>query len=278
MKIKFHKYHALGNDFLLLESLRGVTKRRIPTLARKMCDRRAGVGADGILCLRGSRKADCRFDIYNADGSWAEKSGNGLRIVAVHLAEKRRGGLEFRIETGTSLDHARLIRKTKSGFVVRTSLGVPELLASNVPVKTRRRYVVNSPIRIGTIGIPMTCLAVGNPHAVVLVNDFDFDWQTLGSEIETASAFPRNINVEFVRILKRSKIEVAEWERGAGPTGSSGTGAGAVVVAMVLLGLADRRCEVQFEAGSLRVHWRKDNDILELTGPVEHVAEGAFDF
>ena len=281
MNIAFTKYHALGNDFIVIEqSKTSLTRRSLPGLARTMCSRRTGVGADGILFLSASRKADCRMDVYNADGSWAEKSGNGLRITGLHLAlnggekKTKRTAKEFRIETGTTVDSVTLIKKTASGYLMKAELGRPTFEAASVPVKTRQKYVINSPMKIGREKLPMTCLAVGNPHTIILVGDFDFDWQALGADLETASLFPNGTNVEFVKVINRKKFRVAEWERGAGATGSSGTGAGAVVAAMVTLGLAERTCEVEFDMGSLTVHWRADDDILELTGPVAKVMQG----
>ncbi len=278
MKIAFKKYHALGNDFIIPDMTTArVSKNRIPELAGTICDRRSGVGADGILVLGKSKAADIKLDIFNADGSWAEKSGNGLRICAVHIASSSRKR-SFLIETGTSVDKARLGSKVRGGHIVTTELGQPEFAAKRVPVRSRQKFIINSPVKIGTVELPMTCLAVGNPHAVILVEDFDFDWKTLGEEIEHAKPFPNDTNVEFVRVLSRKKVRVAEWERGAGATGSSGTGAGAVVATMVTLGLVDRVCEVQFDLGSLIVEWRTTDDVLELTGPVQFVMEGVFDF
>lgn len=277
MEIAFRKYHALGNDFIVLDLRRSrISKRRLPRLAREMCDRRTGVGADGILSLGASRQADCRMDVYNADGGWAEKSGNGLRIAAVFLSERRKKARELKIETGTSVDSARLIRKIAGGFVVRTELGRPEFETSKIPVRTRHRFVVNSPLKIGSVELPMTCVAVGNPHAVLLVDSFDFDWEALGAEIETARPFPNGTNVEFVRVVSRSQIELAEWERGVGATGSCGTGAAAAVSSLVMMGLVERKCEVAFQAGALKVDWKSDSDVLEITGAVRFVMQGTY--
>ena len=124
----------------------------------------------------------------------------------------------------------------------------------------------------------MTCLSVGNPHTVILVDNIDFDWPALGEEIEHSKHFPKRTNVEFVRLVNRKKIKVSEWERGAGATGSSGTGAAAAVCAMVIMGLVERRCEVIFETGSLQVYWNEKTDVVEITGPVEKVFEGTCDF
>jgi diaminopimelate epimerase len=280
MKIKFFKYHALWNDFIVLEAAahRKLSIRNLPKLAREICHRRTGVGADGILWLSGSRKADCRMDVYNADGGWAEKSGNGLRMCALHLSLKDGRKRRYAIETGTTIDQVRLMRRANGGYIVHTELGEPTFEAKAVPVRSRRRYVINSPVKISALGIPMTCLAVGNPHAVLLVDNFDFDWQMLGAEIETAKAFPRGTNVEFVRRVSRRKLQLCEWERGAGATGSSGTGAAAAVCAMVVLGLADRRCRVEFQAGALEVAWEKDTNLVELTGPTQFISSGEFEY
>jgi diaminopimelate epimerase len=278
MIIPFTKYHAVGNDFIVVDRrVKAIPERRLAQLAMAMCDRRTGVGADGILALSRSRKADCKVDVYNADGGWAEKSGNGLRTAAVHLAGQTKGKSSFAIETGTTIDHVRIQKKLRGGYLVRAELGTPDFLAKHVPVRTRSKYVIASPVKVAGVSLPMTCLSVGNPHCVVLVGDFDWDWQALGAEIEYADPFPKGTNVEFVKVLSKNKIRVAEWERGAGATGSSGTGAAAAVSAMVMLGLVERICNVEFDFGSLAVHWRSDSDILELTGPVHHIMDGTYD-
>ena len=279
MRVRFHKYHALWNDFIVIDpETRGISAKRLPDLARAICRRRTGVGADGLLWLSPSRRANCRMDVYNADGGWAEKSGNGLRIAALHLSQRQKKCRSFVIETGTSLDRVKLMRRIPGGYLVRTELGAPSFETDRVPVKSRQPFVINSPVKVGTINLPMTCVAIGNPHAVLLVDSFDFDWQALGAEIETARTFPNGTNVEFVRKINRKRLQLCEWERGVGATDSSGTGAAAAVCAMVLLGLADRRCRVEFEAGSLEIDWKEETDIVELTGPVELIMSGEFDF
>ncbi len=136
--------------------------------------------------------------------------------------------------------------------------------------------MINAPLKIGGLEFPVTCLAVGNPHTVMLVDNFDFDWKSLGAEIEKHPAFPHDTNVEFVRVVNRKRVDLADWERGAGATGSSGTGAAAAVCAMVMLGLVDRDCNVFFDTGNLRVHWHQESDYIELTGPAEYVSKGEF--
>ena len=279
MKIRFTKYHALGNDFLLLEKRTcRLSRSKLPRCAREVCRRRTGVGADGIILMSADRIADAAIDIYNADGGWAEKSGNGLRIAAVHMAQSFPRRKTFTFRTGNGIDKVQLRRKASGGFVVTTQLGQPDFVAARVPVKTRRKHLINSPLRISRVVFPVTCLSVGNPHTVMLVKDLDFDWKQLGSEIENAPVFPNGTNVEFVRVVSRKKIKVADWERGAGATESSGTGAAAAVCAMVMLGLVDRRCNVEFETGMLAVDWNADTNIVEVTGPAQFVMEGGFEF
>jgi len=277
MKIKFAKYHALGNDFIVIDRLNKKYTRHFKSrLTRAICSRRTGVGADGVLYLSSSHKADKKIEIVNADGNWAEKSGNGLRIAGLYLAAGRKKSFTF--ETMTSIDEVRLMKKIKGGYTVKAVIGSPEFETRKIPVKTRHKYLVNSPLDFGSVKLPVTCLAVGNPHTILLVEDFDFNWPEIGAELEYARPFPNGTNVEFVKVINRHKVRVAEWERGAGATGSSGTGAAAAVCAMVILGLTERRCEVVFDSGSLFVNWDEASDLIELTGPVQKAMEGVFEF
>lgn len=279
MRIPYSKYHALENDFIVIDSEQcRLAASSLPRLAAAICHRRRGIGADGIAWIRKSHSADARIDIYNADGSWAEKSGNALRIVGVHLHKNLNRRRSFTFETGTSLDFVQIGKKSKESYSVTVELGRPDFSAQSLPVKTSRRSIINRPLKIGPVALPVTCLSVGNPHTLMVVDNFDFDWQKLGAEMEKAKLFPRGTNVEFVRVLTPRRLQVAEWERGVGATGSSGTGAAAAVCAMVMLGLAERRCSVKFPAGLLKVNWRSSDDVIELTGPVELITTGTFLF
>ncbi|MCK4573693.1 MAG: diaminopimelate epimerase [candidate division Zixibacteria bacterium] len=279
MLIPFEKYHALRNDFIVIEQGRAkLTPSRLERLAPAICDRRSGVGADGIVYLSSSDSADQKIDIYNADGSWAEKSGNGLRIAGVHMHLKNRKKRNFLFDIGSSIDRVTIIKKIPRGFLIKTELGEPKFEAALVPIKSRLPYLINAPLKVGEVEFPVTCLSVGNPHTVLFVGAFDFDWHTLGADIERHKAFPNRTNVEFVKIISRSKVKVCDWERGAGPTGSSGTGAAAAVCAGVMLGTLDRECDVHFETGVLNVNWSDETNLVELTGPAEHVTDGVFEF
>lgn len=278
MKTPFAKYHALGNDFIVVD----LRSRSLPgpqraNLARAICDRRTGVGADGVLYLSNSRKADVAVRIVNADGSEAEKSGNGLRIVGLHVVRTSKTKLRtLDIETPVSIDRVSFRRGTKGRAVLSASVGRPDFDTRTIPVRTRVPQMVNAPLRVGDVDLPVTCLSVGNPHCVVIVADFEFDWHQIGREIEQHKLFPNRTNVEFARFVSRKELRVKEWERGVGPTQSSGTGAAAAVAAGVMLGIVDRDCQVEFDGGCLEVNWRSDSDDILLTGPVTFVAEGMF--
>ncbi len=276
-KISFRKYHALQNDFIVVESKTKLSKIYLSKLALSICDRRSGVGSDGILYLTDSKKADKQFRIINSDGSFAEKSGNGLRIAGMHLHLKDKRKKKFSFDTGYGIDIVVIQKKTKDGIMLKAELGVPSFLTKKVPVKSKLKTMINAPLKIGGLDFPVTCVTVGNPHTVLVVENFDFDWETLGATIEYHKAFPERTNVEFVKPLSRKKILVADWERGAGATGSSGTGAAAAVVACVTLGIVDRDCEVQFSNGSLFISWNTETNNIELTGEVQFIASGEYE-
>jgi len=277
MRISFTKYHALYNDFLVIQGGRKrLTRARLKRLAKLICHRRSGVGADGILYVTSSKIADRKVEVFNADGSWAEKSGNGLRIVTMHEHLKDRRRRRYVFEMNRQAHQASVVDSGQGEILVTTELGRPRFETDRVPVRNRRKYMINAPLKLGGLEFPVTCLSIGNPHTVLLVDGFDFDWQAMGAELEHHASFPHQTNVEFVKPLSRRRLQVADWERGAGATGSSGTGAAAAACASVMLGIADRECEVQFDSGSLFVHWREDTGIIELTGTVARCATGEY--
>jgi len=279
MKIKFFKYNALLNDFIVVEGkAHKLTKNQLPSFVKEICHRKSGVGADGVLCFGKSRKADSKVDVYNADGGWAEKSGNGLRIAGLHCHRLSKQKENFVFEMDGALNKVRFVSGSKSAELLTTELGVPKFKTRDVPINVKSQFMINKPLKVGNTNFPVTCLSIGNPHTVLFVEDFNIDWKQFGAEIEKHGLFPNGTNVEFVKILSSKKLKLAEWERGVGATGSSGTGAAAAVVAAVVLGVADRKCRVEFESGSLSILWRKSDNVIELTGPVEFVCEGYYDY
>lgn len=275
VEIPFAKYHALGNDFLVIQRTKSPGKRPWDTAAA-ICDRHIGAGGDGVVCLSPSKFADHKIDIYNADGGWAEMSGNGIRIAGVWVSMHDKRQSRVRFETANGIVEVQLLTAPAEVTRVSVSIGAPNFDIKSLPMKFRNRRCINGRLKIGKQIVTMTCLSVGNPHAVVPVDNFDFDWRSLGAAIEKSSAFPRGTNVEFVKVRSRRKLEVMEWERGVGATGSSGTGAAAAVAAMVITGQVDRACEVRFPAGTLTIEWNAADESIHLKGPVTFVMRGTF--
>ncbi len=274
----FAKYQALGNSFIVLDEIvaRG-HNRRFESMARRICDPAYGVGADGFLVL--SRPADkFRVDIYNADGSWAEKSGNGVRIAAMHLRNARRlSGTVVELITGSGASQVRLHSGDVRRRIVSATLGRPEFEAVRIPATSPGRYFINRPIKLDGRSVIASAVSVGNPHLILFCRSFDFDWESVGGQLEVASLFPRRINVGFVVVKNKTTVEVRDWERGVGPTGSSGTGAAAAVAVAVLRGLTSRTVKVHSPAGILTVSWEEASDQLIIKGPVQFICSGKFD-
>lgn len=278
MIVPYSKYHALGNDFLVIEPPSGITRQKWQALARVICDRHHGVGADGILILKKGRGAsDVTVTVVNADGSVAEKSGNGLRITGLYLA-RRSTARVWQIRMGGVVSEVSLRSRTRDGATLAANLGTPDFHAKSLPMVTDHRAVIGKRFRIAGKSLPLVCLSVGNPHAVVPVASFPDDWPLIGEKVERSRLFPQGTNVEFVVAVSRRRLRVKEWERGVGVTSSSGTGACAAVCAMVMLGLADRDCQVQFDGGTLHVSWNSVTSRLILTGPVVWVADGRYNW
>ena len=182
------------------------------------------------------------------------------------------------IETKIDISVALIIKSGKRQSMVKVSLGVPNFSTGKIPMRSGRKFHINQPIKIDKHEFVLTALSVGNPHAVIFVDNFDFDWKFLGAVIENSSTFPNRTNVEFVKIVNRAKVILNDWERGAGATGSSGTGAGAAAAAGIMNGYLDRAIEVVFPSGSLKVEWVSNENNMFLTGPVEFICRGQFMF
>jgi diaminopimelate epimerase len=269
--LPFTKMHGAGNDFVVLNALRRPL-RVSADLARRLCDRRFGAGADQILVLEPSRRADFGMRILNADGSEVEMCGNGIRCVARYAFER---GItrkrEMAVETPAGIIRP-LLRKDD----VRVDMGPPVLDAARVPTRAKGR-VIDAPFRWNGHEVAMTCVSMGNPHAVIFVDDLDkTPVGTWGPEIENHKFFPRRVNVEFVQVLDGRHARARVWERGAGLTMACGTGACAVGVAGALTGRMERHVFLRLPGGTLEVEWAADGRVY-LTGPAAFVYEGEFE-
>lgn len=281
--VHFTKAHGLGNDFLLVDA-KSVSDLPPDLLARRICDRYAGVGADGLVVLGASTAADASFRIYNSDGSEATLSGNAIRCAAaLLLARKGSAGKEIpsriKLDTRVGLRTLHFLERRGPEWIFRTEIGKPGFTALGVPFRPPQPVsepILDFPLPVGDVTVPVTVFSMGNPQCIVILSeDSTLDWMAVGPEIEHHPYFPNRTNVGFVRLTGRDEIEARFWERGAGHTLASGTGSCACAVAAHLAGKVGRRVIVQLERGRLDVHWR-DDEMVELTGPAEIIAEGEF--
>ncbi len=275
--IPFAKYHALGNDFLIVDTKALPTgTAAIAATARALCDRHTGIGADGVVCYDCKRR-DCRMRIFNADGSEAELSGNGLRLLAHHLHLNRFVKTEtFTVKSPTSVNHLLVRPETPFHYSVQAQMGVPVFETRKIPMKSRLRYFISQEFRVKSGALFGTAVSVGNPHIVFFVDHFDFDWQSFGREVEGDKRFPHRVNVEFARIVTRRRVEIRIWERGVGATSSSGTGASATVAAGIANGWLDHNVDVHAPAGKLEIALPSLDQPIQLTGPSTLICAGDF--
>lgn len=278
IEIVFEKYHGLGNDFIVTYG-RSLPSA-LPPLAKAISNRHTGVGADGFVVVLPARneKRQARLRFFNADGSEAEMSGNGLRCAAAFLANRRQRKRPLAMETPAGVKTAHPIQIKNGKWVFRVGMGEPILAPAKIPFEAGNfgSPVIGFPLRTRRGVLRVSVTSMGNPHCTVFVGNFArTDWIGLGREIENNRLFPHRTNVEFVKVISRKEIEARFWERGVGETASSGTGACGAVVACILNGLTNLKVRVRTRAGVLDVAWLKSGEI-SLTGPVERIARGTF--
>ena len=280
--MRFTKLHGLGNDFLVVSPAGRAELAAAGTLARKICDRHTGVGADGLILLSPEAGGAARagFRIFNSDGSEAEISGNGLRCAAAYLAWS--GAIaspQVLFRTAAGERPSEVIADRGSLFEVKIGLGVPRLASKDIPFHDGRPRdrVVDLPLSVNLNTHQITCVSMGNPHCALFFDRLParMEWHRIGDEIESHPFFPKRTNVEFIRVISRDEIEVLFWERGVGETLASGTGSAAAAVASMLKGLTDRVVTVRTAQGSLKVEWPEGGEVLQ-TGPAEVVFSGDY--
>ena len=281
--MRFTKFHGYGNDYIVCEAAELKQAGALDEFVRRVCHRHYGAGADGVAVVEraGGGAADFTLRIINPDGSEAAMSGNGSRSAAAYLYH---AGLwsepELRFSTRGGVKRYRLLAEDRAHGRYRfaAEIGKPAFASAAIPMLTDEplERVVDYPLAVAPgETVKVTALQMCNPNCCVLVDDFArVDWRRLGRAIESHAQFPERTNVEFVRVPERDRVEARVWERGAGETMSSGTGACAAAVAACVSGLADRRVTVEMPGGRLEVEWREADDEVLLTGEAEVIYRG----
>ena len=275
-RMKFTKMQGLGNDYVYVNCF----KEKIDNpseLARRISDRHFGVGSDGLIMINPSDKADFEMEMYNADGSRGEMCGNGIRCVAKYvydygLTDKK----HISVETLGGIKYLDLTVEEGKVKMVKVDMGKPELEPLKIPVKASGDKAVDEPILVGGNEYRMTCVSMGNPHAVIFIgcDVREFPLEEIGPKFENHERFPNRVNTEFVRVIDRRTAEMRVWERGSGETLACGTGACAVAVACALNGFTEDEVTVRLLGGDLQIRWDREKDTVFMTGPAEVVFDG----
>ena len=293
MKLHFIKMHALGNDFILIDDRFAGRKRlvpgvkNIPQLSRTLCSSRFGIGADQLLLLGVSKKADFKMRIFNADGGEVEMCGNGIRCLAKYIWDNklRKRNMNKAPDSLSIETIAGIARLQKTGKLIKVDMGMPVFDAKKIPVVTSRSQmnlkngrVINQPLSINSKIFKITCVSMGNPHTIIVAKDINsVPLNHYGPLIEKHRFFPNRTNVEFIQIVNRDNIKMRVWERGAGETMACGTGASAVCVVSALLELTRRKVTIHLPGGKLLIEWSQKDNHVYMTGPAVTVFEGTIE-
>ena len=273
--MRFTKMHGCGNDYVYVNCFEETVEDR-PALARYVSDRHFGVGGDGLICICPSDVADFRMDMYNADGSAGEMCGNGIRCVAKYVYEH---GMTDKtvidVETGAGVKTLWLNVADGRVESVRVCMGRPEFASAKIPVLADTPEFIGQPMEIGGTLWSVTCVNVGNPHAVVFVEDVDWlDLPDIGPLFENDPRFPERINTEFVEVIDEHTLKMRVWERGSGETLACGTGSTASLAAAVLNGKCADSATLRLRGGELLIEWDRESNLIYMTGPAVTVFDG----
>ncbi|MDO4399691.1 MAG: diaminopimelate epimerase [Coriobacteriia bacterium] len=276
--MRFTKMQGIGNDYVYVNCLKEQVENP-SSLAKIVSDRHFGIGSDGLILIRPSAQADFFMEMFNADGSRSEMCGNGIRCVGKYVFDH---GLTSKteIDVNTLAGVKHLVLHVEAGRVasVTVDMGEPVLDPGLIPVNAASSPVVGEPVEVAGVPYAMTCVSMGNPHAVVFVGDTaGFPLHEVGPAFERHPVFPRRVNAEFVQVINRNEVNMRVWERGAGETLACGTGACATTVACILNGLTEDEITLHLLGGDLRVRWDRAVNRVFMTGPAATVFEGELD-
>ena len=273
--MKFTKMQGLGNDYVYVNCMEQMVEDAAET-ARRVSDRHFGIGSDGLILICPSDKADFEMRMYNADGSRGEMCGNGIRCVGKYVYDY---GLTDKtslfVETLGGIKHLFLEVEDGKVSLVKVDMGPAILEPEKIPVTAEGSRVVDEPLQVDGKTFRMTCVSMGNPHAVIYVDDVQgMDLEKTGPSFENHERFPNRINTEFAHVLDRNTVEMRVWERGSGETLACGTGACAVAVASILNGYTEDQVTVRLLGGDLKIEWDRETNKVYMTGPAEVVFDG----
>ena len=275
--MRFTKMEGLGNDYIYINCFQEEVENP-SELAIKYSDRHFGIGSDGLILICPSEKADVQMRMYNADGSESEMCGNGIRCVGKYaydygLTDKQ----QISVETLAGIKYLDLAVVDGKVKEVTVDMGEPELIAHKVPVVCDSEQAIDTPIEVNGTEYRMTCVSMGNPHAVVFVDSTrDFPLETVGPLFEHHPAFPKRVNAEFIEVLSDTEVNMRVWERGSGETLACGTGACASTVACVLNHKTKEEIILHLLGGDLKVRWDRESNKVYMTGPANVVYDGEF--
>ena len=274
--MKFTKMHGIGNDYVYVNCFEE-TVENPREVAKFVSDRHFGIGSDGLILIKPSKVADCYMDMYNADGSNSAMCGNGIRCVAKYIYDYGiTDKTEVDVETAAGIKHIVLTIKDGKVEKARVDMGEPILKPELVPVVGEGEMLVNEPILVDGEEYRMTCVSMGNPHAVVFLDEDvkTLDIEKIGPKFENHERFPERVNTELMYVVDRNTMNLRVWERGSGETWACGTGTCASVVASVLNGHTERNVLVHLLGGDLEILWDEKDNHVYMTGPATTVFDG----
>lgn len=275
--MKFTKMQGCGNDYVYVNGfVEKIAAEAKPDIVRRLSDRHFGIGGDGVIFINPSEIADFEMEMFNADGSRSQMCGNGIRCVAKYVYDY---GLtdktSLTIESFGAIKYIDLTVENGKVSLVKVNMGAPILNAKDVPVLSENEQVIDEEIEVEGKTYRMTCVSMGNPHAIVYMDDVkNLDIDKVGPYFENHKRFPERVNTEFVRVMDRNTVEMRVWERGTGETLACGTGCCAIAVSCILNGLTEDKVTVKVLGGELLCEWDREENLVYMTGPAVTVFDG----
>ena len=276
--MKFTKMHGIGNDYVYVNCFKE-TVENPSGVAVKVSDRHFGIGSDGLILIKPSEVADGKMEMYNADGSQGAMCGNGIRCVAKYMYDYGiTDKTSISVETKSGIKYLDLTLKDGKVDTVKVNMGMPILKAAEIPVRFEKERVINEPVFVDGTEWRITCVSMGNPHAITYIDDVKgLEIEKIGPKFENHEMFPDRVNTEFVHVIDRKTVEMRVWERGSGETLACGTGACAVAVSSILNGLTEDEVTVKLLGGDLKIFWDQKENTVYMTGSATTVFDGEID-